>query len=95
MYGNRSLGKMLTAIQVYHAPCTIQNGIWHAKWERDIEGKARVIDEIGVYTGWNEAAPPGDYDEIVRRLNLSKKRFLDQESRTPEEWGMWEKVWPF
>ncbi|KKK16222.1 hypothetical protein ARAM_001796, partial [Aspergillus rambellii] len=67
----------------------------YAKWEKDIERKTRVIDELGVYTGWNGAVSPGDYEEVVRRLTLSKKRFLDRESRTPEELVLWEKAWPF
>ncbi|KAE8150026.1 hypothetical protein BDV25DRAFT_129895 [Aspergillus avenaceus] len=67
----------------------------YAKWERDVERKARVIDEVGVYTGWNGAVSPGDYDEVVRRLHHAKKRFLDRESRTPEERMLWENVWPF
>lgn len=67
----------------------------YAKWERDIERKARVIDELGVYTGWNGAVSPGDYNEVVRRLHLAKERFLDRESRTPEERVLWEKAWPF
>lgn len=36
-----------------------------------------MIDEIGVYLGWNGAVSPGDYDEVVRRLELAKERFLD------------------
>jgi hypothetical protein len=67
----------------------------YAKWERDIERKARVIDEIGVYTGWNGAVSPGDYDEVVRRLEVAKERFLDRESTTPEERLLWSEAWPF
>jgi hypothetical protein len=67
----------------------------YAKWERDVERKARVLDEIGVYTGWNGAVSPGDYDEVVRRVELARKRFLDRESTTPEERVMWEKAWTF
>ncbi|PYI05373.1 hypothetical protein BO78DRAFT_430530 [Aspergillus sclerotiicarbonarius CBS 121057] len=67
----------------------------YAKWERDVERKAQVLDEVGVYTGWTGAVSPGDYEEVVRRLRLAKERFLDRESRTPEERAGWEKVWPF
>ncbi|GFG00836.1 hypothetical protein IFM61392_01536 [Aspergillus lentulus] len=67
----------------------------YAKWERDVERKARVIDEIGVYTSSNGAVSPGDYDEVVRRVELARKRFLDRESTTPEERVMWKKAWPF
>ncbi|PYH92497.1 hypothetical protein BO71DRAFT_286367, partial [Aspergillus ellipticus CBS 707.79] len=33
----------------------------YVKWERDVERKARVFEEVGVYTGWNGAVSPGDY----------------------------------
>ncbi|KAE8398832.1 kinase-like domain-containing protein [Aspergillus pseudonomiae] len=67
----------------------------YAKWERDVERKAQVINELGVYTGWNGAVSPDDYDEVVSRLKLAKKRFLDRESKTSEERVLWEKAWPF
>jgi hypothetical protein len=99
MYGSSLSGRMITAT---HVPCPL-NYTQHdldkqdeyAKWERDVERKARVIDEIGVYTGWNGAVSPGDYDRVVRRVELARKRFLDRESTTPEERVMREKAWPF
>lgn len=50
----------------------------YARWEGVVERKARVIEELGVYPGWNSAVLPGDYDEMARRLEVAKKRFLDQ-----------------
>jgi len=35
---------------------------------------------IGAYPGWAGAVSPGDYDEVVSRLELAKERFLDRES---------------
>lgn len=67
----------------------------YAKWEKDIERKTRVLEEIGVYTGWNGAVSPHDYNEVVRRLAVAKQNFLDRESANEEERAMWEKVWPF
>ncbi|RAH85894.1 hypothetical protein BO86DRAFT_329879 [Aspergillus japonicus CBS 114.51] len=67
----------------------------YARWERDVERKARVIEELGAYPGWNGAVPPDDYEEMAGRLEMAKKRFLDRESRTPAERSMWEKAWPF
>lgn len=67
----------------------------YAKWERDVERKAQVLDEIGVYPGWNGAVSPGDYEEVVRRLGIAKERFLERESTTPHERLLWEEVWPF
>ncbi|PKX96504.1 uncharacterized protein P174DRAFT_79870 [Aspergillus novofumigatus IBT 16806] len=48
----------------------------YAEWGRDIEERSRVIDKIGVYTGWNGAVSPGDYDKVVRRVELVKERFF-------------------
>ncbi|KAB8273109.1 kinase-like domain-containing protein [Aspergillus minisclerotigenes] len=73
----------------------IKQGEEYAKWERDVERKAQVIDELGMYTGWNGAVSPGDYDEVVRRLNLAKKRFLDRESKTSAERILWEEGMAF
>ncbi|RAK97435.1 phosphotransferase family protein, partial [Aspergillus ibericus CBS 121593] len=67
----------------------------YAKWQRDVERKAQVLEEIGVYPGWTGAVSPGDYEEVVRRLRVAKERFLDREARTAEERVTWERVWPF
>lgn len=47
-------------------------------WQREIKRKARVVDELGVYPGWNGAVPPDQYDEMLRRLiiSISKQSFL-------------------
>jgi hypothetical protein len=66
-----------------------------AKWEKDIERKARVIQEVGAYTGWDGAVPPEDYDTYAKRLEQTKANFLDSESKTPEEREQWAAVWPF
>jgi hypothetical protein len=65
------------------------------RWERDVERKARVISEVGAYTGWDGAVPPEDYDVIAEKLKEAKERFLDAESKTVEEREQWAKVWPF
>ncbi|KAJ5932236.1 kinase-like domain-containing protein [Penicillium verrucosum] len=67
----------------------------YEKWQKDIERKARVIDELGVYPGWNGAVPPDQYDEMFRRLITSKQNFLLRESANDEEMALWEKLWPF
>jgi hypothetical protein len=33
-----------------------------AKWEKDIERKARVVQEVGAYTGWDGAVSSEDCD---------------------------------
>ncbi|KAL4945778.1 hypothetical protein BDV06DRAFT_219021 [Aspergillus oleicola] len=67
----------------------------YEKWSRDVERKTRVIDEIGVYTGWNGAVPPKDYEEVARRLAIAKDSFLERESTEKTERALWEAVWPF
>jgi hypothetical protein len=66
-----------------------------AKWERDIERKGRVLEEVGAYTGWNGAVGPEEYDIMSERLEKVKERFVDAESTPPEEREQWEKAWPF
>ncbi|OJJ42503.1 hypothetical protein ASPZODRAFT_105245 [Penicilliopsis zonata CBS 506.65] len=67
----------------------------YAKWERDVEYKARVLDALGVYTGWNGAVSPKDYDQMAQRLAVVKEQFLARESANDQERALWEEVWPF
>lgn len=84
-------------------PCPLQYSkselkrqeVEYAKWEKDIEPEMRVIEELGVYPGWNGAIDPTEYEEICARLARSKERFLEREAKTPMEREAWEKVWPF
>ena len=65
------------------------------KWAEAIEKKARVIEELGAYTGWNGAVMPDQFDQMKEALQNAKTRFLDTESRTPAEREQWERAWPF
>lgn len=67
----------------------------HSKWQKDVERKARVIDDIGVYPGWNGAVSPHEYDEIFRKLVSAKESFLLRESANEQERELWENLWPF
>lgn len=66
-----------------------------ARLEADIERKARVIQGIGAYTGWDRAVLPEDYNEMSKGLEETKRNFLDAEAKTLEEREQWAKVWPF
>jgi hypothetical protein len=66
-----------------------------AKWKNDIERKARVIEEVGAYTGWDGAVSPEEYSIVFERLEKARERFLDAESKTPEEREQWATAWPF
>ncbi|KAF1912816.1 kinase-like domain-containing protein [Ampelomyces quisqualis] len=60
------------------------------RWERDVERKARVLGEIGAYTGWDGAVSPEDHDALSENLEQAKERFLNAESQTAgerEQWG--------
>jgi hypothetical protein len=46
-----------------------------SKWEKDVERKARVIGEVGAYTGWDGAVPPEDFDEVSELLDLDPAQF--------------------
>ncbi|KAJ5950235.1 Aminoglycoside phosphotransferase [Penicillium vulpinum] len=67
----------------------------YAKWEKDIERKTQVLEEIGVYVGWNGAVSPHDFNEVVRRLAAAKQGFLNRESANKQEGAIWEDAWLF
>ncbi|KAH7381697.1 hypothetical protein BKA66DRAFT_570821 [Pyrenochaeta sp. MPI-SDFR-AT-0127] len=66
-----------------------------ARWERDVERKAQVIEEVGAYTGWDGAVLPEEYSTMSEKLKNARERFLDRESKTPEERKQWASAWPF
>ncbi|KAF1986345.1 hypothetical protein K402DRAFT_412733 [Aulographum hederae CBS 113979] len=65
------------------------------KWEYDVDLKSRALEQIGAPTGWNGIISHAEYDEVRRRLERVKQRFLDEMSNSPEERKQWEKAWPF
>ena len=71
----------------------VQNEL--ALWERDVQRKAGVIEELGAYTGWDGAMVPGQYDDMVVALERARLRFLEGESKSPEEREAWAAAWPF
>ncbi|KAF2429576.1 kinase-like protein [Tothia fuscella] len=80
---------------VYSAEQLSKQQIELAKWERDVERKARVLKEVGVYTGWDGAVLPDEYDIVSERLERAREKFLDIESESSAEREQWAKVWPF
>ncbi|KAH8716907.1 kinase-like domain-containing protein [Phaeosphaeriaceae sp. PMI808] len=66
-----------------------------AKWEKDVERKARVIGGVGTFTGWDGAVSPEEYSTLSEKLEESRERFLDAESNTSEERERWVRAWPF
>lgn len=66
-----------------------------ARWEKDIERKARVTKEVGAYTGWDGAFSPEEYSMMSEKLEKARERFLEAESKTAEERKQWANVWPF
>lgn len=80
---------------VYSAEQLSKQEIELTKWERDIERKARVLEEVGAYTGWDGAVLPDEYDIVSERLERAREKFLDIESESSAEREQWAKVWPF
>lgn len=66
-----------------------------ARWEKDVERKAGVIQEVGTYTGWDGVVSPDEYSLVSEKLEKVKERFLDAESKTVEEREQWANAWPF
>ena len=66
-----------------------------SKWERDVERKAKVLEEAGTYNGWDGAVLPEKLVDVARRLENAKQRFLEREARTLTEREEWEKACPF
>lgn len=66
-----------------------------AKWLHDGERKMGVMDDVGMPIGMHGEVNWGEYHEVKARLEAAKKRFMDRESKTPEERRQWEEVWPF
>jgi hypothetical protein len=56
-----------------------------AKWGKGIERKARVVQEVGAYTGWDGAVSSEDYNIYAKRLENAKANFLYAESKTPRK----------
>ncbi|PGH26507.1 hypothetical protein AJ80_01821 [Polytolypa hystricis UAMH7299] len=67
----------------------------YALWQRDVDRKKQVLEELGAYSGWNVAVLPSEFDEMTTRVKAAKGRFLDREAKTAEEVVAWEQVWPF
>ncbi|KAF2845595.1 hypothetical protein T440DRAFT_502337 [Plenodomus tracheiphilus IPT5] len=66
-----------------------------ARWEKDIRRKARVIKEVGAYTGWDGAVSLNEHGIMSEQLKDAKTKFLGEEAKTSEERAEWVKVWPF
>lgn len=80
---------------IYPAEQLSKQQIELANWERDVERKARVLKKDGVYTGWDGAVLPNEYDIMSERLERAREKFLDIESESSEQREQWAKVWPF
>jgi hypothetical protein len=66
-----------------------------ARWGKDVERKARVIEEVGAYAGWDGAVSPEEFCIMSEKLEFARERFLDAESRSLEEREQWATAWPF
>lgn len=65
------------------------------KWETGVVLMANLMDDLGVYSGWNGLVNHGDYDAMKLTLMECKEHFLQHMAKTPEERSEWIKAWPF
>lgn len=87
--------KLVRCPLVYSAEQLSKQQIELAKWEREVERKARVFKDIDVYTGWDGAVLPDEYDHMSEALERARENFLDTESQSSAEREQWAKAWPF
>ena len=80
---------------VYSAEQLSKHQIELDKWQKDVDRKARVLKEVGVYTGWDGAVLPDEYDIVLERLERAREKFLNTESESYAEREQWVNVWPF
>jgi hypothetical protein len=60
-----------------------------------VERKARLISEVGAYTGWDGAVAPEEYDLVFEKVDEAKERFLAAESKGFREREIWTEAWSF
>ncbi|KAF2995262.1 hypothetical protein E8E13_003844 [Curvularia kusanoi] len=66
-----------------------------ASWGEGVQLMADLLEEIGVYQGWDGWVNHNNYTMYKERLAEFHERFLDQHAKTEEERRQWEQAWPF
>jgi hypothetical protein len=54
-----------------------------------------VLQELGVYRGWDGWVNHANYAAMKATLEICLQHFLDREATNDEERAEWIKAWPF
>ncbi|KAH8589704.1 kinase subdomain-containing protein [Bisporella sp. PMI_857] len=65
------------------------------KWKLGVVLMDNLIEDLGVYSGWNGLVNHRDYEAMRSKLLKCKEHFLQHMAQTPQEREQWLKAWPF
>lgn len=65
------------------------------QWNKGFELMGAVIEQLGVYQGWDGWVDDAYYDLMKARLENCLERFLDREAKNDIQRTEWIKAWPF
>lgn len=66
-----------------------------AQWIRGVELMEEVLEQLGVYRGWDGWVNHSSYELMRTRLQSCLENFLARETKTDTERTAWIKAWPF
>lgn len=65
------------------------------KWKLGVVLMDNLIEDLGVYSGWDGLVNHADYEAMLLTLRDCKEHFLQHMAKTAEEREEWMKAWPF
>jgi hypothetical protein len=65
------------------------------KWKLGVVLMDNLIEDLGVYSGWDGLVNHADYEAMLLTLRECKEHFLQHMAKTAEEREEWMKAWPF
>ncbi|KAL9101968.1 MAG: hypothetical protein Q9163_002826 [Psora crenata] len=66
-----------------------------AQWIRGVELMEAVLEQLGVYRGWDGWVNHASYESMKARLESCREHFLDRETKNDMQRTEWIKAWPF
>jgi hypothetical protein len=66
-----------------------------AIWVKEVELMEAILEELGVYRGWDGWVNHANYATMKDKLEDCLERFLSREAKNDEERAEWIKAWPF
>ena len=64
-------------------------------WKYGVELMSQVVDELGVYDGWNGLVDHDQYEARKKHLLAVREGFLRQMAASDQEREQWIRAWPF